>query len=86
MPCGSWLASDEAGSLDIDKASPDAIAGCQLPQGRVYGSPNDHPRINANKSALIVAASVVGIPCGNPGYDFNVPFGSNFADKGAEFS
>jgi hypothetical protein len=44
------------------------------------------PRIKAKRSALIVAASVVGIPCGNPGYDFNVPLGSNFADIGPEFA
>jgi hypothetical protein len=28
--------------------------------------PDHQPFINANKSALIVAASVVGMPCGKP--------------------
>jgi hypothetical protein len=38
-------------------------------------------RMNASRSALIVGASVVGIPCGNPLYVFNVPFFSNFAAR-----
>ena len=41
-------------------------------------------RTNASRSALMVPASVVGIPCGKPLYVFSVPFFSNFADSGAE--
>jgi DNA-binding NarL/FixJ family response regulator len=37
---------------------------------------------NASRSVLIVSASVVGMPCGNPGYDLSVPFGSSLADRG----
>jgi hypothetical protein len=37
---------------------------------------------NASKSALIVAASVVGIPCGKPLYVLRTPFFTRFADSG----
>jgi hypothetical protein len=40
--------------------------------------------MNASRSALIVGASVVGIPCGNPGYDLSVPFCTSFAESGPE--
>ena len=39
---------------------------------------------NVSRSALIVSACVVGIPCGNPSYVFSVPFGKSSADNGAE--
>ena len=38
---------------------------------------------NSKMSLLIVSASVVGIPCGNPGYDISFPFFNNFAALGA---
>jgi hypothetical protein len=38
----------------------------------------------ASRSALIVSALVVGMPCGNALYVFSVPFFKSFADKGAE--
>jgi hypothetical protein len=38
----------------------------------------------ASRSALIVSASVVGMPCGNPLYVFSVPFCTSCADSGAE--
>ena len=44
------------------------------------------PRMNSSRSALIVSASVVGMPCGNPSYVFSVPFGRSSADSGAESS
>ena len=40
--------------------------------------------MKARRSALIVAACVVGMPCGNPEYVFNVPFCNSFADSGPE--
>ena len=53
------------------------------------GSCTDQPLgryalMNASRSALIVAASVVGMPCGKPLYVFSVPFFNSFADSGAE--
>jgi hypothetical protein len=39
---------------------------------------------NASRSALIVSASVVGQPCGNPLYVFSVPFCRSSADSGPE--
>lgn len=41
-------------------------------------------RMNSSRSALILSACVVGIPCGKPAYVFSVPFGSNSADSGPE--
>jgi hypothetical protein len=38
----------------------------------------------ASRSALIVAAWVVGMPCGNPWYVFSVPFCTSLADSGPE--
>ena len=38
----------------------------------------------ASRSALIVGAWVVGIPCGNPWYVFSVPFCTSRADSGPE--
>ena len=38
----------------------------------------------ASRSALIVSASVVGMPCGNPWYVFSVPFCTSRADSGPE--
>ena len=38
----------------------------------------------ASRSALIVSAWVVGIPCGNPLYVFSVPFCTSWADSGPE--
>jgi hypothetical protein len=38
----------------------------------------------ASRSALIVSAWVVGIPCGNPLYVFSVPFCTSRADSGPE--
>ena len=35
---------------------------------------------NASRSALMTSACVVGIPCGKPGYTFNVAFFTSFAD------
>src|SRR5256885_653642 len=35
---------------------------------------------NANRSALIWSALVVGMPCGNPGYTLSVAFFTIFAD------
>ena len=40
-------------------------------------------RRNSSRSALIVAASVVGMPCGNPAYVFSVPFCSSFGRQRA---
>src|SRR5205807_8379040 len=37
-----------------------------------------------SRSALMVSASVVGMPCGKPLYVFKVLFCSNFADSGPE--
>jgi len=34
--------------------------------------------IKASRSALMVAASVVGIPCGKPGYEISFPFFKSF--------
>jgi hypothetical protein len=38
----------------------------------------------ASRSALMVSASVVGMPCGNPLYVFSVPFCRSRADSGPE--
>jgi hypothetical protein len=38
----------------------------------------------ASRSALIVSAWVVGMPCGNPLYVFSVPFCTSRADSGPE--
>jgi hypothetical protein len=38
----------------------------------------------ASRSASIVSAWVVGMPCGNPWYVFSVPFCTSFADSGPE--
>ncbi len=38
----------------------------------------------ASRSALIVSAWVVGMPCGNPEYVFSVPFCTSCADSGPE--
>ena len=54
----------------IDKAFaqdtlPDHAGGAE--QDHLYaGVSSAHPLINASRSALIVAASVVGMPCGKP--------------------
>ena len=40
------------------------------------------PLRNANRSALIFSACVVGIPCGKSLYVIRVPFFNSFADKG----
>jgi NmrA-like family len=40
--------------------------------------------MKASRSALIVWASVVGMPCGNPLYVFSVPFCTSRADSGPE--
>jgi hypothetical protein len=37
-----------------------------------------------SRSALIVSAWVVGIPCGNPRYVFSVPFCTSCAESGPE--
>src|SRR5664280_242254 len=42
--------------------------------------PGDQDWMKANRSALIVSAWVVGMPCGNPEYVFKVPFCTSFAD------
>src|SRR5439155_2283878 len=39
---------------------------------------------NANRSALIWSALVVGMPCGNPGYTFSVAFFTIFAEIRAD--
>jgi hypothetical protein len=36
--------------------------------------------MNSSRSALIWSAFVVGMPCGNPGYDFSVPCFKSFTD------
>src|SRR5690242_15759802 len=36
-------------------------------------------RMKSRRSALIVSACVVGMPCGKPWYVFSVPFGRSFA-------
>jgi hypothetical protein len=38
----------------------------------------DQDLMNANRSALIVAASVVGMPFGKPEYEINFPFFKSF--------
>jgi hypothetical protein len=43
-----------------------------------------HSLRKSSRSALIVSASVVGMPCGNPSYVFSVPFCRSCADSGAE--
>ena len=40
--------------------------------------------MKASRSALIVSAWVVGMPCGKPWYVFRVPFRTSFADSGPE--
>src|SRR5207237_5064419 len=69
------------------------LAGRGLGSVTVAIDPDRHPREprplgyafrKASKSALMVSASVVGIPCGKPLYVFNVLFRSNFADNGPE--
>ena len=50
------------------------------PAGQYPGPRQDS--MKASRSALMVAASVVGMPCGNPGYDFSVPFCTSLADSG----
>ena len=40
----------------------------------VTGGRNVHALMNSNRSALMVSAWVVGIPCGKPGYVLSVPF------------
>src|SRR5690242_18492816 len=37
--------------------------------------------MKASRSLMIVSASVVGMPCGNPGYAFRDPFRSSIADS-----
>jgi len=39
-------------------------------------------RMNASRSALMVLASVVHIPCGKPLYVLSVPFFTSLADSG----
>src|SRR5664279_5801423 len=46
--------------------------------------PGDQDWMKANRSALIVSAWVVGMPCGNAEYVFKVPFCTSFADSGPE--
>jgi anti-anti-sigma regulatory factor len=45
-----------------------------------------HSLRKSSRSALIVSASVVGMPCGNPSYVFSVPFCRSCADSGAELA
>jgi hypothetical protein len=54
------------------------------PQDRPISFPvrSDQDWMKASRSLLIVSALVVGMPCGNPGYVFKVPFCSSFADSG----
>ena len=40
--------------------------------------------MKASRSALIVSAWVVGMPCGKPWYVFSVLFRRSFADNGPE--
>lgn len=40
--------------------------------------------MNASRSALIVSALDVGMPCGKPLYVFSVPFLASFADRRPE--
>jgi hypothetical protein len=42
--------------------------------------------MNVSRSALIVSAWVVGMPCGKPLYVFSVPFCTSSADSGPESS
>src|ERR1700722_12024487 len=44
----------------------------------------DYPLMKARRSALMVGASVVGMPCGKPLYVFSVPFFRSFADSGPD--
>jgi hypothetical protein len=46
--------------------------------------PRPYSLRNVSRSALMVSASVVGMPCGKPLYVFKVLFLSNFADSGPE--
>jgi hypothetical protein len=50
---------------------------------QVYAAASRLFLMNANRSALIVSALVVGIPWGKPGYIFSVEFFTSFADSGA---
>jgi hypothetical protein len=45
-----------------------------------------HSLRKSSRSALIVSASVLGIPCGKPSYVFSVPFCRSRADSGAELA
>jgi hypothetical protein len=40
--------------------------------------------MKASRSALIVSAWVVGMPCGKPGYFFRVPFCISSTARGPE--
>ena len=57
-----------------ESAKPQPAPGCRV--GQEFNQ--------ASRSALIVAAWVVGMPCGNPLYVFSVPFRTSFADSGPE--
>ena len=67
--------SDESPSCSsAQSAKPQPAPGCRV--GQEFNQ--------ASRSALIVAAWVVGMPCGNPLYVFSVPFCTSFADSGPE--
>ena len=68
---------------------PAGLAAIQLVTATVDGQPapgrpGGQDWMKASRSALIVSAWVVGMPCGNPWYVFSVPFCTSFADSGPE--
>ena len=64
-----------------EEIEPIPIAVARDPPPRI-DLPQD--RMKSSRSALIVSACVVGMPCGKPWYVFSVPFGRSFADSGPE--
>ena len=84
-----WIEADPAHSAACpDVQSPDAAPSCSsAPSSGRQPAPSRRAGqdcTKASRSALIVWAWVVGMPCGNPGYVFSVPFCTSRADSGPE--
>ena len=81
--CGRRLSVDTRNTVDLVHAAEiktDALTG-----GRgCYVVVVAQDRMKSRRSALMVSACVVGMPCGKPWYVFSVPFGRSFADSGPE--
>jgi hypothetical protein len=79
--CDSLLVREDAGVIAASLRGAERMRreGRSVPPAAYY--PYDCFR-KASRSALIVSACVVGMPCGKPLYVFSVPFFSSFADNG----